>query len=200
MKKSKMLTAVFAVLAAVSAARAEGIMIDFDGRGLKGVNSLKADFNGKKGAPLFAQLFAQAGQVPAAFKAGDMMPGRPAPVFTARELSGMDKAIEKAISHAGKNMKNPGLKANLECLRLNAATEEKFSFVYAAPGSAYKFPEGCSSKQTKDWIDDLLTWVCESVWVPVCKETCSLGVEDGETIVLCIEDCNDQLVESCSWI
>ncbi|MDP2866397.1 MAG: hypothetical protein Q8O90_09155 [Elusimicrobiota bacterium] len=185
MKKSKILIAVFAVMTAVSAAKAEGVNIDFDG---------------KKGAPMFAQLLAQAGNSAAAVEAGKLIPARAKPVFKAAQIYGMNKSIDKAISHAGLNMKKPALKASLECLRDNASQEEKFLFVYAAPGAAYKFPEACSAKRAKGWLDDALQWVCEAVWVPVCKQTCSLGVEDGETIVSCIEDCNDQLVESCSWL
>ena len=185
MKKNKILIAVFALLAAASAAGAEDIKVDFDG---------------KKGAPMFAQLLSQAGNSAAAVEAGKLIPARAKPVFADTQIYGMNKAINKAIVHAGLNMKKPALKASLECLRDNASQEDKFLFVYAAPGAAYKFPETCASKQTKGLLDDALQWVCEAVWVPVCKQTCSLGVEDGETIVNCIEDCNDQLVESCSWL
>ncbi len=181
MKTSKILVAVFAIMAAASAAKADDINIGFDG---------------KKGAPIFAQLLAQAQPSPEAA----IIPARAMPVFAANQIYGLNKSIDKAVAYAGLKMKNPALKANLECLRQNASQEEKFLFVYAAPGAAYKFPETCSAKQTKGLLDDALQWVCEAVWVPVCKQTCSLGVEDGETIVQCIEDCNDQLVESCSWI
>lgn len=172
MKKSKILIAVFAVMTLTSVARADS----------------------------FTQLFSQSGNTAAAVEAGALIPARATPVFTDSQLNGMDKAIDKAMRYAGTNMKNPGLKSSLACLRFNASQEEKFLFVYSAPGSAYKFPESCAAKQTKGLLDDALQWVCEAVWVPVCKQTCSLGVEDGETIVQCIEDCNDQLVESCSWI
>lgn len=172
MKKSKMLIAVFAIMASASVAKADS----------------------------FTQLFSQSGNTAAVVDAGALIPARATPVFMAAQIYGMNKSIDKAIGYAGINMKKPGLKASLECLRNNASQEEKFLFVYAAPGAAYKFPETCSAKQTKGLLDDALQWVCEAVWVPVCKQTCSLGVEDGETIVLCIEDCNDQLVESCSWL
>lgn len=181
MKKSSILIAMIAVMAAASAAKAETINIDFDG---------------KKSA----QLFSQAGKVSGAVEAEALIPVRATPVFTDSQLYGMNKAISKASRYAGMNMKNNTLQASLECLRANASQVEKFSFVYAAPGTAYKFPETCSAKQPKGLLDDALQWICEAVWVPVCKQTCSLGVEDGETIVLCIEDCNDQLVESCSWL
>lgn len=189
---NKMMITVIAFAAGIGTAKAEPVTIDFDGKAsVAAGQAISADVK----APAAASLLAQAARQPAEAE----MPARPAPEFTDLQLASMDKAIDGVIKRAD-GMNNPAFKRNMQWLR-NASPEEKFAFVYAAPGSVYKFPKACYSKQNKDLIDDAIDavteWVCETVTTVECVFTCTYGEGNSDTAQNCYNDCHDVLVESC---
>lgn len=178
MKKSKILIAVFAVMAAASAAGAEDVKIDFDG---------------KKGAPNFSGLLARALPSP---ELGII----PARVFTPEDNLSIDKAIASAIAYSRKNKKTE-LTAGLECLRDSGTQEQKAGFADVANKTAFEFPDVCLAAGqrdgvNKDLLDDGLQWLCESYNDVVEYLSCSKG-PDGEEV--CDVKLRTILRTSCHW-
>ena len=172
-----------------------------------GAASVKAEgaisgLDNKKSAPLFAQLAAQAQAqaLPGLARAeggaeAAIMPVRAIPEFTGRQVAGMNSSIGRLAEYAGKTMKNPRLKANLDCLRQAGTPEEKAALLYGGSAAVYKFPAACSKNADKNILDDVLSWVCENVIVPVCENVCY--VVSGTPV--CEEQCTDSVVENCGW-
>jgi hypothetical protein len=179
MKKITMMMLV--VAAAVSFARAEDLKIDFDGR--TGGAAVSA---GEIGAYVKATV--------AAAPAPAVMPERNAPEFSTFQLQVMNGAINDVIR---RNANNPALAKNFTWLLRNATAAEKASFVYAKPGSVYKFPKACYASDNKGLWDDLVEWVCETVTTIECVFTCSFGEGDTDVATNCYNDCHEILVESC---
>jgi len=178
MKKSKILIAVLAVMAAASSARAEDTKIDFDG---------------KKGVPSFSGLLAQ--------KLAAPEPGIiPARVFFPEDNLATEKALASAIVYARKNKKKE-LTAGLECLRDKGTPEQKAGFADFANKTAFRFPDVCLAGDqkdavNKDLIDDGLQWLCESYNDVVEYLSCSKG-PDGEEV--CDVKLRNILRTSCHW-
>ena len=199
MKKSNILIAVFAVMAAVSVSRAEDIKVDFDGKKSAGTvqaEDMKIDFDGKKSSPLLGQLSAQAQKIPAAEAA--IMPMR---VFTAMEQASMDKSIDSAIIFIQKRQMSPALLAGFECLRNGGTLEQKAAFVYGRDNAAYEFPAVCVaagrlSAIDKGILNDGLQWLCESYNDVIEYLSCHKG-PDGEEV--CDVELRTILRTSCHW-
>lgn len=172
-----------------------------------GAASVKAEgaisgLDNKKSAPLFAQLAAQAQAQATPGLAREeggaeaaIMPARAIPEFTGRQVAGMNNSIDRLAEYAGKTMKNPRLEANFACLRQAGTPEEKAALLYGNGAAAYKFPAACSKSADKNILDDVLSWVCENVIVPVCENVCF--VVSGTPV--CEEQCTDSVVENCGW-
>lgn len=184
MKKSKMMVIAFAILAGAASARAEGNVIDFDG---------------KAGAQSFAQLAAeaQAKGNPAAEQA--VIPVR---VFDAAEQASADKAIGSAIAYAQKRQLSPVLIAGLECLRDSGTPEQKAAFVNGSDKAVYQFPAACVAKSAqlgvgnKGIVDSSLQWLCESYNDVIEYLSCHKG-PDGEEV--CDTKLKTILRTSCHW-
>ena len=184
MKMSKILIVAFAILAGAASARAEGNVIDFDG---------------KAGAQSFAQLAAdaQAKENPAAEQA--VIPVR---VFDAAEQASADKAIGSAIAYAQKRQLSPVLIAGLECLRVSGTPEQKAAFLSGADKAVYQFPAACIAKAAqlnainKGIVDSSLQWLCESYNDVIEYLSCHKG-PDGEEI--CDTKLKTILRTSCHW-
>lgn len=176
MKKITMM--MMMVAAAVSVAGAEDLKIDFDGRA-GGVAISASDI----GARVKAEVPA-----PAA------MPARTAPEFTTFQMQVMNGAINDVIK---RNTGNPALAKNFTWLLRNATAAEKAAFVYAKPGSVYKFPKACYAGNNKGLWDDVVEWVCETVTTVECVFTCTYGETDTDVATNCYNDCQNVLVESC---
>jgi hypothetical protein len=184
MKKSNILIAALAILAAASSVRAEGNVIDFDG---------------KAGAQSFAQLAAQAQakENPVAEQA--IIPVR---VFDAAEQASADKAIGSAITYAQKRQLSPALIAGLECLRDSGTPEQKAAFVNDEDKAVYQFPAACVAKVAqldgvnKGIVDSSLQWLCESYNDVIEYLSCHKG-PDGEEV--CDTKLKTILRTSCHW-
>lgn len=187
MKKIAMM--MFVAAAAVSSASAEGLKVDFDGRGgaaavtAAGIQACSVN-SGNCGV--------QAVPAPAAPKA-EALPGRPSPDFTDFQMQVMNGAINDVIR---RNANNPELVRNFKWLR-NASPAEKAAFVFAKPGQVYKFPKACYERNTRGLWDDVVNWVCEQVTTVECVFTCTYGESDVNTATNCYNDCHDVIVESC---
>ena len=186
MKKKTILMAVFAVMAAASAAGAEDIKVDFDGK--KSVSAvpaedIKADFDGKKSASVFLQLVSQAhGAVPEA--AADITPVRvkAEDLFNLRMMSILDVSIRSAIDYS-ETQNDKVLKSALEEFLVKATPQQKYEFVYGV-SRGYHLPSFDSNK-------GVAQWVCTAVTKTVCKAVCDPG---------CVQDCQDIIVDSCKWM
>lgn len=181
MRMKKITMMMMLVAAAVSVAGAEDLKMDFDGRGGGAVISAR-----EIGAYTKAEVPA-----PAA------MPARTAPEFTTFQMQVMNGAINDVIK---RNAANPALVKNFTWLLRNATAAEKAAFVYAKPGSVYKFPKACYAGNNKGLWDDLVEWVCETVTTVECVFTCTLGEDDTDVATNCYNDCHDVLVESCHQV
>lgn len=154
------------------------------------------DFDGKAGGAISpaetVRRYAAESSRPEA-----MMPSRPSPEFTVFQQQAINGAINDALR---RNRNNPGLAANLRCLK-NSSFEEKAKFAYARPGQTYKFPAACYARNEKGLLDDITDavgeWICETVTTTVCVFTCTFGEGDTETATNCYNDCDDVVVESC---
>ena len=191
MKKSKLLIAVFAVIAAASAAKAEEIKIGFDG---------------KTGAPLFAQLAAQTIPGIAAASGREMevvIPSRATPVFTGKELEAMDKSIGTAITYVQAHGQGAYLAESFECLLRKGTPEQKFAFVSQAPGTAYAFTGACAKQTNKGTLEDACRWVVEPVCRTVTAVSCAWVVGSGNP-PMSKEECKEESKEVCervtNWI
>jgi len=191
MKKNKMLIAVFAIMTAASAAKADGEVIDFDG---------------KKGAPLFAQLSAQTIPGMAVASGREMevvIPARPTPVFTGKELEAMDKSIGTAIAYVQAHDQGAYLAESFECLLRKGTPEQKFAFVYQAPGTAYAFTGACAKQNNKGAVEDACRWVVETVCRTVTAVSCLWVVGSGNP-PMSKEECKEESKEVCervtNWI
>ena len=180
MKKTNMLIAVFAVLAAAAVAKAEDAI----------------SFDGENSFSLSAQLDAQAR--PASVAEAAIIPAR---VFAPEEISSLDKSLGSAITFVKARRLSPALLAGLECLRDSGTLEQKSAFVNGARGAVYTFPAACSAdgRQTsinKDIIDDGLQWLCESYNDVIEYLSCHKG-PDGEEV--CDVELRTVLRTSCNW-
>lgn len=149
MKIEKVAIAVFAVMSLASAARAQAISGNFDG---------------KPGADLFAQAAAQA--VPAPTPAA-VIPARTYPAaFVAGNVDAMNKSIDSAIAYARQNRRSAELVAGLECLRKSGSVEQKEAFVYGP--ATYVLPESCVARpaqqpQLKCVSSTICSWITETI-------------------------------------
>lgn len=174
MKKSKILIAMFAVIAAAPAAKAESTM----------------DFDGKGNAPMFAQLLAQARELPAAEQA--VIPVR---VFTAPEQEAMDRTVASAIRSA-RSRGYMELAAGFDCLLKSGTAEQKSAFMHWNTSVPYRLPETCSFKAARPSEKGLLNWICTTVTEIIISTVCETD-ENG------VQTCMDQPVtavrEACNW-
>lgn len=175
MKKSKILIAAFAVMATASVARAEEINLDFDG---------------KKSAPMFAQLLAQAQELPAAEPAGI-----PARVFTAPELASMDKTVESAIRSA-RSRGYIELAAGFDCLLRSGTAEQKSAFRHWNTSVPYRLPETCSFKTARPSEKGLLSWICTTVTEIIISTVCET---DANGVQTCMDQPVTAIREACKW-
>jgi len=213
MKKSNILIAVFAVMAAASVAKAEGVNMDFDG---------------KKGAPMFSQLLARAQELTAAEPAGI-----PARVFTATEQGAMDKAVasaiksarsrgyvelaagfdcllksgtteqeamDKAVASAIKSARSRGyveLAAGFDCLLKSGTTEQKSAFMNWNTSVPYRLPETCSFRAVQRPAEKgLLNWICRTVTEAIISTVCTTDENGKQT---CMEQTVTAAREACNW-
>ncbi|HBB66327.1 MAG TPA: hypothetical protein DCZ93_03290 [Elusimicrobia bacterium] len=176
MKKSNILIAVFAVMAAASVAKAEGVNMDFDG---------------KKGAPMFSQLLAQAQELPAAEPAG--IPSR---VFTTTEQEAMDKAVASAIKSA-RSRGYVELAAGFDCLLKSGTTEQKSAFMNWNTSVPYRLPETCSFRAVQRPAEKgLLNWICRTVTEAIISTVCTTDENGKQT---CMEQTVTAAREACNW-
>lgn len=191
MKKCKILIAVFAVMAAASAARAEGPRTDFDA---------------KKSAPLFTLLVAQTIPGIAAASGQEIevvIPARATPVFTGKELEAMDRSIGTAIVYVKAHNQGAYLAESFDCLLRKGTPEQKFAFVYQAPGTAYAFTGACAKQNNKGTVEDACRWVVETVCRTVTAVSCVWVVGSGNP-PMSKEECKEESKEVCervtNWI
>ena len=161
----------FVMMAAASSARAEGNAMDFDG---------------KAGAPSFAQLAAQSQFMPAADAA--IIPARVAPEFTRKQVVDMDKSIDSAIAYVNMHGQGAELAAGFECLKQNGTPEQKYAFVYQPKDTVYSLPETCVMRNKG---------VCQAIFDTVCKTVtyvaCAI-MADGS------KECHDEAREDCKVV
>ncbi|MDP2866149.1 MAG: hypothetical protein Q8O90_07895 [Elusimicrobiota bacterium] len=169
MKKSNMLIAVFAVVvAAASVAKAEDVNIDFDGR---------------KSAPTFAQLLAQAPEaVPQAVAEIKPEPVKSEDFFNPRMMSVLDASIKSAIDYS-EAKGNAELKAAFEKFLVKATPQQKYEFVYGGY-KVYRMPSFSQEKGVAQWI-------CTAITQTVCNTVCDPG---------CVQECKDTIVNACKWM
>lgn len=192
MKRGNMLAVAAAVLmAAGSAASAQGLKVNFDGSDAAAVSDMGLAAAIKADKDL---LPAQADLVPARV----YTPVESIPLGLALErLPRMDKTILSAIKYA-ETHKMARAKASFDCLLKTGTPQQKFAYVYGDRTVPYKFPETCAAKPElqKDIIDDFLHWVCRTYTEFVVQYNCH-PTEDGD------EKCDEELVEliteSCNW-
>lgn len=164
MKKSNMLVAVFAVMAAVSVA---------------GAQELKVNFDGGNSSPAFAQMLAQA-QENSLLAAAEI---KPEPVkakdfFNPRMMSVLDASVKSAISYS-EAKGDAELKTALEKFLLKATPEQKYEFVYGN-SKAYRLPGFSSEKGVAQWVCTAITkTVCKMVCDPGCKQDCQDIIVDS---------------------
>lgn len=166
MKKINILIAVFAVITAVSDARA-GEVIEFDGKTSKAVSFAEA---------LGAVEAVQTGAIKFEKVAPGELPGRAAPEFTDKQVKEMDKSIGTAIAYVREQKLPAGFAGSFTCLLQKGTPEQKAEFVYQTKGGEYTFPAVC-----KDQNKGLCSWVtqkvCETIIDPkteVEKTVCSV--------------------------
>lgn len=153
MKKTSILIAAFAVMAAATTARAQ---FDFDGRGSGAISFMEAIKNSDscqndniacaqpKPTPVAVEN-AEASVESRADAAGK----KAEPVFTPRMVADMNASIESAIAYVNDNRLGSTLHSGFECLRDQGTPEEKSAFVHAAEGSNYTLPDKCTQQDTK---------------------------------------------------
>lgn len=172
MKKSKMMAIAFAILAGAASARAEGNVIDFDG---------------KAGAQSFAQLAAEARFMPVEAEPA-VIPVRLSPEFTRKQVVDMDKSIDSAIAYVNLHGQGADLAAGFECLKNNGTPEQKYAFVYQPAGTVYSLPENCVMRNKG---------VCQAIFDTVCKTVtyvaCAI-MADGS------KECHDEAREDCKVV
>lgn len=164
MKIRKVFIAVFAVMSMASAAKAQVISGNFDGRA---------------GSDLFAQAAAQ--PVPAATPAA-LIPARTYPVaFVAGNVDAMNKSIDSAITYARQNRRSPELIAGLECLRKSGSVEQKEAFVYGP--ATYVLPEICVARPAQPQLKCISSTICSWITETIIRNNCNPNGECMETTV-----------------
>lgn len=171
MKMTSILIAVFAVIAAVSAAKAEEI-VNFDGKGI-GARSFMEAIKSADSCRNDSITCEQPKPTPVLLNAGlpvesrvDDAAKKAEPVFSPRMAADMDASIGSAIAYVNTHGYGPQLRPGLECLRDQGTLKEKFNFVYPADDSNYLLPDRCMQPSTKG--------ACTCVawdWKDVCYDT-----------------------------
>jgi len=166
MKKINILIAVFAVIAAVSSARA-GEVIDFDGKTSKAFSFAEA---------LDSAEAVQTGAIKFEKVAPGEFLGRPAPEFTEKQVKEMDKSIGTAIAYVREHKLPAGFSESFTCLLQKGTPEQKAEFVYQTKGGEYTFPAVCTN-QNKGICSWVTQKVCETIIDPkteVEKTVCNV--------------------------
>jgi len=182
MKKNKILIAVFALLAMASAAGAEDIKVDFDGKKgaigfMEAVKAADSCQNDKIACEQPKPVAVSVGNIGMPVKLEiEGVAAKAEPVFSPRMVTEMDESIGSAIAYVNSHRLGSQLRNGFECLRDQGTLQQKYEFVYAVKGSTHTLPENCMQPTKSPGVCTCLEYsyreVCHDT--TVYKDVCEL--------------------------